>query len=150
MELDLIEQLAGVVSRTTIEELEFSEGGQRIRLVKNKIPAQPRSDGMGAESPSSRPFPLSSSAQPSSLHALLAGMNGTFYIAPTPGEEPFAKVGDFVKEGQVVAVVEAMKMLNQIEADVDGMVVRVGARDGTAVTSTTVLFEIEPAARSHV
>jgi acetyl-CoA carboxylase biotin carboxyl carrier protein len=150
MDLDLIEKLAVIVSRTSIEELEFSEGSLRIRLVKNNVPTQTRAEVINAEDLSPGATPLSSSAHPSSLHALVAGMSGTCYIAPTPVEGPFVKVGDFVQEGQVVAVVEAMKMLNQIEADVDGRIVRVAVEDGTAVTSTTVLFEIEPAARSHV
>ncbi|MNL48516.1 Biotin carboxyl carrier protein of acetyl-CoA carboxylase [compost metagenome] len=76
-------------------------------------------------------------------------MSGTFYGASAPGEAPFVKVGDAVQEGQVLAVIEAMKMLNQIDTDISGRIVRIALEDGSAVTPATVLFEIEPQGGVH-
>lgn len=152
MELKLIEELAGVISRTAIEELEYARDGVRIKLQRSAtggeaLPAGYRDGPQPVAAPVTATVPDASPAlaptSRASLHSVMAGMSGTFYGAPAPGENPFVKVGDTVQEGQVLAVVEAMKMLNQVEADVSGRVVRAALTDGTAVTPTTVLFEIE-------
>jgi len=146
MELNLIEQLAGVMARTAIEELEYRKAGVRIRLQRGAAvaPASSAPARHAGEEPVAVPPapPAPSSAMP--LHSVVAGMSGTFYGAPAPGEARFVQMGDIVQEGQVLAVVEAMKMLNQIEADICGRIVRIALQDGTAVTPVTVLFEIEP------
>ena len=155
MELNLIEQLAGVMARTAIEELEYSKAGVRIRLQRGNAAAQ--ATQTEARHDAREPVPGLTSTQlpppaptsPVSLHPVVAGMSGTFHGAPAPGVAPFVKVGDTVQEGQVLAVVEAMKMLNQIEADIGGRIVRVALEDGMAVTPATVLFDIEPAANAH-
>lgn len=156
MELKLIEELAGVIARTAIEELEYARAGVRIRLQRRPAGgealtqdhhdgARPVAAPVAAPATAALPdaSPALESGSRASLHAVAAGMSGTFHGAPAPGESPFVKVGDYVQEGQVLAVVEAMKMLNQVEADVSGRVVRAALTDGTVVTPTTVLFEIE-------
>lgn len=153
MEMKLIEELAGVMSRTAIEELEYSQAGTRIRLLRNATghgaPAEVRPDStQSATTPvtvaGSDAAPALTPSTSASLHSVVAGMSGTFHNAPALGEAPFVQVGDTVQEGQVLAVVEAMKMLNQIEADASGRIVRIVQTDGSAVMPTTVLFEIEP------
>ncbi|KAK7340382.1 hypothetical protein VNO77_21084 [Canavalia gladiata] len=80
----------------------------------------------------------------SSLPPLKCPMAGTFYRSPAPGEPPFVKVGDKVKKGQVVCIVEAMKLMNEIEADQSGTIVEIIAEDGKPVSVDTPLFVIEP------
>lgn len=146
MDLNLIEQLAGVMARTAIKELEYSKAGVQIRLQRSATaaPAASAPARQAGEEPVAVPSvpPAPSSSTP--LHSVVAGMSGTFYGAPVPGEAPFVQMGDIVQEGQVLAVVEAMKMLNQIDADISGRIVRIALQDGMVVTPATVLFEIEP------
>ncbi|XP_010939150.1 biotin carboxyl carrier protein of acetyl-CoA carboxylase, chloroplastic isoform X2 [Elaeis guineensis] len=80
----------------------------------------------------------------SSLAPLKCPMAGTFYRCPAPGEPPFVKVGDKVQKGQVVCIIEAMKLMNEIEADQSGTVVEILAEDGKAVSVDTPLLIIQP------
>ncbi|KVH99268.1 biotin carboxyl carrier protein of acetyl-CoA carboxylase, chloroplastic-like [Cynara cardunculus var. scolymus] len=104
-----------------------------------------------ATPPSSGPAPSASApasptpAKPKSSHPpLKCPMAGTFYRSPAPGVAPFVKVGDKVKKGQVVCIIEAMKLMNEIEADQSGTVVDILAEDGKPVSLDTPLFVIEP------
>lgn len=146
MEPHLIEELAGVMARTAIVELQFSKGGVRVRLQRGS--ASEQDVAAAARQGRNAPEVLQTSPPPSvsssPLHAVVAGMSGTFYGGPAPGDAPFVKVGDNVQEGQVLAIIEAMKMLNQIEAEISGRIVRINHQDGATVTPATVLFEIEP------
>ncbi|KAK7394650.1 hypothetical protein VNO78_15184 [Psophocarpus tetragonolobus] len=96
-----------------------------------------------------RPTPTPTSPPPtksakSSLPPLKCPMAGTFYRSPGPDEPPFVKVGDKVKKGQVVCIIEAMKLMNEIEADQSGTIVEIVAEDGKAVSVDSPLFVIEP------
>ncbi|XP_057960944.1 biotin carboxyl carrier protein of acetyl-CoA carboxylase, chloroplastic [Malania oleifera] len=98
---------------------------------------------------SSAPTSVASSTPPvksvkSSLPPLKCPMAGTFYRSPAPGEPPFVKVGDKVQKGQVMCIVEAMKLMNEIEADKSGTVVEILAEDGKSVSIDTPLFVIQP------
>ncbi|KAE8651545.1 biotin carboxyl carrier protein of acetyl-CoA carboxylase, chloroplastic isoform X2 [Cucumis sativus] len=95
-----------------------------------------------ASSPPSSPPPAKSAA--SSLPPLKCPMAGTFYRCPGPGQPPFVKVGDRVKKGQVLCIIEAMKLMNEIEADQSGTIVEVIAEDGKPVSVGTPLFAIQP------
>ncbi|XP_011013398.1 PREDICTED: biotin carboxyl carrier protein of acetyl-CoA carboxylase, chloroplastic isoform X5 [Populus euphratica] len=89
------------------------------------------------------PSPSSKSVK-SSLPPLKCPMAGTFYRSPAPGEPSFVKVGDKVQKGQVVCIIEAMKLMNEIEADQTGTIVEILAEDGKPVSVDTPLFVIEP------
>lgn len=89
------------------------------------------------------PSPPSKSVK-SSLPPLKCPMAGTFYRSPAPGEPSFVKVGDKVQKGQVVCIIEAMKLMNEIEADQTGTIVEIIAEDGKPVSVDTPLFVIEP------
>ncbi|XP_020242997.1 biotin carboxyl carrier protein of acetyl-CoA carboxylase 1, chloroplastic-like [Asparagus officinalis] len=99
-----------------------------------------------AAPPASAPaaLPASAKASKSSHPPLKCPMAGTFYRCAAPGEPPFVKVGDKVKKGQVVCIIEAMKLMNEIEADQDGTVVDIIAEDGKPVSVDTPLLVIEP------
>ncbi|TYG86483.1 hypothetical protein ES288_A13G137400v1 [Gossypium darwinii] len=88
-------------------------------------------------------FPAPKSAK-SLLPPLKCPMAGTFYTSPGPGEPPFVKVGDKVQKGQVLCIIEAMKLMNEIEADQSGTIVEILVEDGKAVSVDTPLFVIEP------
>ncbi|QCE12465.1 biotin carboxyl carrier protein of acetyl-CoA carboxylase, chloroplastic [Vigna unguiculata] len=95
----------------------------------------------GTATPTSPPAPKSTK---SSLPPLKSPMAGTFYRSPAPAEPPFVKVGDKVKKGQVICIIEAMKLMNEIEADQSGTIVEIVAEDAKPVSVDTPLFVIEP------
>ncbi|KAK4717387.1 hypothetical protein R3W88_015725 [Solanum pinnatisectum] len=90
------------------------------------------------------PFPAAAKSADSSLPPLKSPMAGTFYRSPAPGEPAFVKVGDKVQKGQVLCIIEAMKLMNEIEADRSGTIVEVVAEDGKPVSVDTPLFVIKP------
>ncbi|XP_051120204.1 biotin carboxyl carrier protein of acetyl-CoA carboxylase 1, chloroplastic-like isoform X2 [Andrographis paniculata] len=112
--------------------------------------SQPFSAPTAAPSPSPTPAPSAAPSPPkapqsSSSHpSLKCPMAGTFYRSPGPGEPPFVKVGDKVKKGQVLCIIEAMKLMNEIEADQSGTIVEILVDDGKSVSVDMPLFVIEP------
>ncbi|XVF07005.1 hypothetical protein REPUB_Repub06bG0100500 [Reevesia pubescens] len=90
------------------------------------------------------PSPAAPKSAKSSLHPLKCPMAGTLYRSPAPGEPPFVKVGDKVQKGQVLCIIEAMKLMNEIEADQSGTIVEILVEDGKAVSVDMPLFVIEP------
>ncbi|KAK1269476.1 hypothetical protein QJS04_geneDACA005177 [Acorus gramineus] len=94
--------------------------------------------------PAQTPLPAPAKSGKSSLPPLTCPMAGTFYRCSGPGEPPFAKVGDKVQKGQVVCIIEAMKLMNEIEADQSGTIVEILAEDGKPVSVDTPLLVIEP------
>lgn len=109
-------------------------------------PQLPMSHPTPAASPPSTPvtLPPPSKGSKSSLPPLKCPMAGTFYRSPAPGEPSFVKVGDKVQKGQVVCIIEAMKLMNEIEADQSGTVVEIIAEDGKPVSVDTPLLVIQP------
>ncbi|XP_011013395.1 PREDICTED: biotin carboxyl carrier protein of acetyl-CoA carboxylase, chloroplastic isoform X2 [Populus euphratica] len=114
------------------------------------MPAATPAASAAAPAAASSPSPSAISPSPSSksvkssLPPLKCPMAGTFYRSPAPGEPSFVKVGDKVQKGQVVCIIEAMKLMNEIEADQTGTIVEILAEDGKPVSVDTPLFVIEP------
>lgn len=95
--------------------------------------------------PTSTPATAKPTSAPSSSHPpLKSPMAGTFYRSPGPGEPPFVKVGDKVQKGQIVCIIEAMKLMNEIEAEKSGTIMELLAEDGKPVSVDTPLFVIAP------
>src|SRR4029077_4589639 len=158
-EIQQIEQLLQFMTEHNLEEFEYSRGDLRIRLRKPSSGAvlqQSRSGyapeiivpGGGAEA-------LASASQQASagggdgrssedLHLIKSPIVGTFYGAPSPGAEAFVKVGSQVETGQTLCIVEAMKLMNEIESDASGEVIRVYAENGQPVEYGQPLFGIRP------
>ncbi len=148
MDLSTIERLMQMLENSTLNELEVSENGMRIRLAKTAG----RNGGTPAAVPTRRDTPEAmAAAEIAALMALpdipeideaviVAGLSGTFYRAPAPGAEPYAQEGDLIEEGQTVALVEAMKMLNPVEAPRGGRIVSIMVADGEPVTPGTPLI----------
>lgn len=144
MDLEVIERLMQMLSNSDVEELDVTEGNLRIRLAKgatarrNAVPAA--SEGRHQQSPILPDDP--STAVDSNVHTIVAGLPGTFYRAPAPGAAPFVNAKDEIRDGQQIAIVEAMKMMNPVEADCDGTVLEILLDDAAAVQAGTPLFRI--------
>ncbi|MGH9781336.1 MAG: acetyl-CoA carboxylase biotin carboxyl carrier protein [Candidatus Acidiferrales bacterium] len=138
-----------------LDEFEYENGGVRIRLRK----AQSNSGGpfrtihapeilvaRPAEGGTAAPKPADSSPQPidENLHVIKSPIVGTFYSSPTPGADAFVRPGDHVDAGRVLCIIEAMKLMNEIEADVAGEVMRVFVENGQPVEYGEPLFAIHP------
>jgi acetyl-CoA carboxylase biotin carboxyl carrier protein len=141
-----IDQVVELAVRHNLAELEVEAAGTRIRVVREHAPAAPGPRGEAAPAiPAPLPQPTADSAE-STAHLLTveAPMVGTFYRAPKPEAPPFVNEGDAIKEGQVLCIVEAMKLMNEIEAKVAGRIVRVLVENGQPVEFGQPLFLMDP------
>ncbi|HVL08967.1 MAG TPA: acetyl-CoA carboxylase biotin carboxyl carrier protein [Burkholderiaceae bacterium] len=141
MDLRKLKTLIDLVAESGISELEVTEGEGKVRIVKAppQIIAAPVTapvaapvTAAAAAAPAAAPAVEAAPAAPSG-HTVNSPMVGTFYRAPSPGAAPFVSVGDTVKEGQTICIIEAMKLLNEIEADKSGVVKEILAENGDAV-----------------
>ncbi|MGF6767959.1 acetyl-CoA carboxylase biotin carboxyl carrier protein [Paraburkholderia sp. GAS199] len=152
MDHDTLNRLLQLIERTSVTELECTVDNWKVKLVRAANGVSADASTRFAESASADvplkiddPVPAKQSQ-----HVISAGLTGTFYRAPAPDQAPFVCVGDVVQVGQTVGVVEAMKLLNTIEADCSGRVVSIFAEDGAAVAPDSKLIGIEPLEASHV
>ena len=160
-EMQQIEQLFQFMTEHNLEEFEYSRGDLHIRLRKPSpglvlagqqavaapeiIVANPGSAAPAIEEVSaSAPAAASEARLTEDLHLVKSPIVGTFYGSPSPGAEPFVKVGAFVETGQTLCVVEAMKLMNEIEADETGEIVRIFVENGQPVEYGQPLFGIRP------
>lgn len=153
MDLRKLKTLIDLVSESGVAELEITEGEDRVRIVNRNgaapvqvhqpvTVAQPMPVPVPVPAPEVAPAPAPTAPQQTGT-PLTSPMVGTFYRAPSPGADPFVKVGDTVKKGQVVCIIEAMKLLNEVEADMDGTVKEVCVENGQPVEFGQSLFIIE-------
>lgn len=151
MDLRKLKTLIDLVSESGVAELEITEGEDRVRIVNRNgaAPVQVHQPVTVAQpmpvpvpAPEAAPAPTPAAPQQTGT-PLTSPMVGTFYRAPSPGADPFVKVGDTVKKGQVVCIIEAMKLLNEVEADMDGTVKEVCVENGQPVEFGQSLFIIE-------
>lgn len=151
MDLRKLKTLIDLVSESGVAELEINEGEDRVRIVNRNgaAPVQVHQPVTVAQpmpvpvpAPEVAPAPAPTAPQQTGT-PLTSPMVGTFYRAPSPGADPFVKVGDTVKKGQVVCIIEAMKLLNEVEADMDGTVKEVCVENGQPVEFGQSLFIIE-------
>lgn len=151
MDLRKLKTLIDLVSESGVAELEITEGEDRVRIVNRNgaAPVQVHQPVTVAQpmpvpvpAPEAAPAPAPAAPQQTGT-PLTSPMVGTFYRASSPGADPFVKVGDTVKKGQVVCIIEAMKLLNEVEADMDGTVKEVCVENGQPVEFGQSLFIIE-------
>ncbi len=156
MDLRKLKTLIDLVSESNISELEITEAEGKVRIVKADPhpPAGPQTVYMHAPAtplpaPTSEPQATASATSPAAApveepgHTVKSPMVGTFYRAASPGAKPFVEVGDTIKEGQPICIIEAMKIMNEIEADSSGTVTRMLCENGQAVEFGQPLFIIE-------
>jgi len=162
IDLGQLEQLLSFMSEHGLEEFEYAQGDLRIHLKKavasassapsqalstasqSSVSATPaRAETTRAESePVAAPAPAAAPAD--DLHVIKSPIVGTFYAAPNPESGPFVKVGDTVQAGQTVCIIEAMKLMNEIEADISGEVARIMVENGQPVEYGEPLFALRP------
>ena len=141
MDLRKIKSLIQLLEESDVAELEITEGEESVRLSRaGPAPAAvPAAAAPAAPAPAG-PEPAAAEPAVPEGHVIASPMVGTFYAAPSPGAKPFVQVGDRVAEGDTLCIVEAMKMLNQIEADRDGVVRAVLADNAAPVEYGQALF----------
>jgi acetyl-CoA carboxylase biotin carboxyl carrier protein len=156
-EVQQIEQLLRFMSEHNLEEFEYSRGDLRIRLKKPSagVPMYSRSMGVpeiivpgGApERPAAASQSGAAALEPRAtedLHLVKSPIVGTYYEAPSPGAEAFVKIGAHVESGQTLCIVEAMKLMNEIESDESGELIRIFVENGQPVEYGQPLFGIRP------
>lgn len=133
----LLDRLVALLHDSGLREIEFEEGDIHIRLVK---------DGDGGIRPEAPAAPATAAPPPVAPgdHAIVAGLTGTFYRASSPDAPPFVEIGDRVEEGQTIGLLEAMKMLNPVEADRAGRVTAITVENGALVTRGAPLIRLAP------
>jgi acetyl-CoA carboxylase biotin carboxyl carrier protein len=141
--LDQVEKVVELLRESGVGEIRVRRGETEIS-VKATPEAPPAPPLPVASVPVSEPVEVAPEAN--GLHAIRSPLVGTFYRAPAPGEEAYVEVGDTVKAGQVLCIVEAMKMMNEIVADVPGEVVEVLAENSGGVEYDQPLFRLRPEA----
>ena len=142
--LEALEQLAG----TEFHEVDLRVGGARLRVARGPaatVTAPLPAAAAAAPAPAAPADDESTDPAASGLETVTAPMVGTFYRRPRPEAEPFVSVGDRVREGQVLCIIEAMKLMNNIEAEHSGEIVEILPEDGAAVQFGDRLFVIRPA-----
>jgi len=163
MDLIYVKKLIKLLSESDVDEIEIEEEGKKIRVVKH-------GNAVGARGPLSGPAPVVltpsngslpvpvAPAVPASLseapaaqadtrkfHEIKSPIVGTFYRAPAPDAEPFVQVGSTVSTGSVLCIVEAMKLMNEIESDISGKIVKILVENGQPVEYDQTLFLVETA-----
>ncbi len=156
MDIRKIKKLIELLEESGISELEIKEGEESVRISRQTgaaapvavaaapaaAPAAPPA-ATGAAPASDSPAPAESPSEEASGHKIRSPMVGTFYAAPSPTAGPFVSVGQRVNAGDTLCIIEAMKMMNQIEADVSGVVKQILVENGQPVEFDQVLFIIE-------
>jgi acetyl-CoA carboxylase biotin carboxyl carrier protein len=126
---ELIKQLADILNQTGLGEIEYAEGERRIRVARPAV--APVAQAVAPMAPAAGPTAAAEGEAPA--NAITAPMVGTVYASPEPGAPPFVRVGDQVKDGQTLLIIEAMKVMNQIRSPRAGTVTQIFVRDGSPV-----------------
>ena len=138
MDIRKVKKLIELLEESGIAEIEIKEGEEAVRISRypNHIPAAPVQMA-AVPAPAAAPSPAAVTAEAPATapsgHKVLSPMVGTFYRSPSPEAEPFVKVGDKINVGDTLCIIEAMKMMNQIEADKAGVIEAILAEDGQPV-----------------
>jgi acetyl-CoA carboxylase biotin carboxyl carrier protein len=157
MDLNYVRKLVKLLSESAIDEIEIEEEGKKIRVAKNphSVPVSPvphapgaaLAPGAGAYAPQAsladapgQPAPPVATTQ---FHEIKSPIVGTFYRSPAPDAAPFIQVGSVIRPGAILCIVEAMKLMNEIEADVAGKIVKIMVENGQPVEYDQTLFLVE-------
>jgi len=149
MDLRKLKTLIDLVSDSNVSELEITEAEGKVRIVKS-APTPVAVVTSVAAPVAAAPAPIAVAATPAVVvseaptgHTVKSPMVGTFYRSSSPGSKAFVEIGSQVKEGETICIIEAMKILNEIEADKSGTITQILAQNGQAVEYGAPLFVIE-------
>ncbi|MCZ7555650.1 MAG: acetyl-CoA carboxylase biotin carboxyl carrier protein [Bacteroidia bacterium] len=155
MDLQYVKRLIKIVNESEIAEIEIEEDGKRVRITR-AVAAQavlPAVQHVAAAAPSVSPVPTGQAEIPpaapqpavaGSYHEVRSPIVGTFYRSSSPDADPYVQVGQNVTAGDTLCIIEAMKIMNDIESDISGRVVKVLVENGQAVEYNQPLFLIDP------
>ena len=159
MDIRKVKKLIELLEESGIAEIEIHEGEESVRISRGSSVAAPQTlvnvpqapapaaESVAAAPASSHPAVSESSSGndfSSEGHVIISPMVGIFYTSPSPEEPAFVSKGQVVKAGDLICIIEAMKIMNQIEADIDGKIVRVLVENGEAVEYGQPLFIVDP------
>ena len=148
MDIRKVKKLIELLEESGISEIEIHEGEESVRISRHSTapawgPPPPVSYVAGAPAQPAGGETAAAPPPPPAGHTVAAPMVGTFYSAPSPGAKPFVQIGSKVEVGDTLCIIEAMKMMNQIESDAAGTVVAILAENGEPVEFDQPLFVIE-------
>lgn len=143
MDSEKINQLIKLLNEHGLTEIEFSEGDESIRIKREASPAIASTFVQPISSNVLSSHTTAVNEEETSINLLRAPVLGTVYLAPAPGAEPFVNVGQTVKKGDILCIIEAMKMMNHIEAHKDGVIKKRLVENGMPVQFNDPLFIIE-------
>jgi acetyl-CoA carboxylase biotin carboxyl carrier protein len=146
VDISEIRKLIRLIQDTDVAEIEVSDGSQTVRLTRQSAaaPVQLVQQPVAAAAPAPAATPAAAAPAQNEAHLLKSPMVGTFYRAASPEAEPFASEGKKVKKGETLCIIEAMKLMNEIEAEYDGVVEEVLVENATPVEYGQPLFVIRP------
>ena len=150
--LGLVDRLSAILERSDLHELEIEAGATTLILRKPgaaPLPPPVTPDARPAPSPGlaagvASAEPAAADQAPPGRRSVKAPLTGLFYPSPAPGSAPYVRVGGEVAVGQVIGLIEAMKLFNEIKSDVAGRVVRIAAESGALVKAKQPLIEVDP------
>ena len=155
---DKLKEIIYILENSNVNEIEIKSWGHQYRVVKNpgvisnsinsleqptvlnELKSEPNAE-LSKEKNAAEPEPI---AKDTAVEEVLSPMPGTFYAAPTPEDSNYVNIGDNVKKGQTLCIIEAMKIMNEIESDHDGIIAEIKIDDGNPVEYNQVLFTIRP------
>lgn len=150
MDLAYLKKLVRIVENSGVDEIEVEENGLRVRVARNShmvVAGGPATlPAAAATTTAINPEPPAPPVRPEAqYHEIKSPIVGTFYRAPAPDADPYIEVGQIVQPKTVLCIIEAMKLMNEIESDVAGRVVKICVENGQPVEYNQTLFFIEPA-----
>ncbi len=147
MDLKEIKELIALMDDADLSEIEVEDSERRISLKRAVSAPVATIPAAAVPVVQQESLPVETGSQPAATkgHQITSPIVGTFYTAPSPNTAPYVELNDLVKKGQVICIVEAMKLMNEIEADISGRVVEICVEDGAAVEYGEPLFTIEQA-----
>ncbi|GFO72397.1 acetyl-CoA carboxylase biotin carboxyl carrier protein [Bathymodiolus japonicus methanotrophic gill symbiont] len=147
MDIRKIKKLIEIIEESDIAEIEITEGEESVRINRYSSAVAPAAPVAIAAAPAAIAAPAAAASEPAasepSGHAVKSPMVGTFYRSASPGSAPFVEVGQSIKEGDTLCIIEAMKILNQIEADKTGVIKQILIENAQPVEYDQALFIIE-------
>jgi acetyl-CoA carboxylase biotin carboxyl carrier protein len=160
MDIKFVQQIVAMIEKSNVHEIELELKGVKIRVTKNSeghpaggnpypvmMPQHlytPQAQAQNGSIASSEPAAPVAVIEEKKYKEIKSPIVGTFYRAPSPDGEPYTDVGSQIKPGNVLCIVEAMKLMNEIEADIAGTIVKVCVENGKPVEYNQVLFLVEP------